>query len=163
MDFANKREKLEAMFNKSSATAVKTRQQVESSPPEKQSQPPIKQEAVNHRNTQQPQQEIVHHVSPKVLSPEKLERLMESKAKSAQQQQQQTEKNSNFLRSALDRISNRSSKSKSKSRSSSVPMRTLINAELAAVPVEQQPPPPPPPPQEEFYPQEIDDLRRGKV
>ena len=158
MDFANKREKLEAMFNKSSATAVKTRQQqVESSPPEKQSQP-----AINHRNTQQPQQEIVHHVSPKVLSPEKLERLMESKAKSAQQQQQQTEKNSNFLRSALDRISNRSSKSKSKSRSSSVPMRTLINAELAAVPVE-QPPPPPPPPQEEFYPQEIDDLRRGKV
>lgn len=160
MDFANKREKLEAMFNKSSATAVKTRQQIESSPPEKQSQPAIKQEAVNHRNTQQP--EIVHHVSPKVLSPEKLERLMESKAKSAQQQQQQTEKNSNFLRSALDRISNRSSKSKSKSRSSSVPMRTLINAELAAVPVE-QPPPPQPPPQDEFYPQEIDDLRRGKV
>lgn len=155
MDFANKREKLEAMFNKSSASAVKTRQQVESSPPEKQSQP-----AINHRNTQP---EIVHHVSPKVLSPEKLERLMESKAKSAaQQQQQQTEKNSNFLRSALDRISNRSSKSKSKSRSSSVPMRTLINAELAAVPVEQTPPPPPPP-QEEFYPQEIDDLRRGKV
>lgn len=157
-EFASKRDRLEEMFNnKKNSVPVNTTQYVD------QSSTPVA--------TRDEAPAAI--VSPKVLSPEKLELLMESRNNyynhhskhASSSSAADGSKNSNFLRSALDRISNRASKSKSKSssssaaaRSSSVPLRTLVNnGELDVLAVS------PDDNQDELYPKEIDDLRRGKT
>jgi len=130
------------MFKKSNGACY---QEAPVLPPQSQSTP--------QKSHAQPQPVVT---SPKVLSPEKLERLMEMRQQQSRSNAASNDgsKNSNFLRSALDRISNRSSKSKSKSRSSSVPLRTLINSEAELTIAKDE--------RDEVYPTEIDDLRKGK-
>lgn len=107
-EFLVNRNKLEAMFKKSDIYAQKTDIQPKIIPLEPNKQEIIQQEPIKT--------EDLNKIEPAITFTDS---------------NHYSNKQSNFFRSALDRISNRSSKSKgSKNRSSSVPLRTLISSNL---------------------------------